>query len=121
MKDQDDRIRAVFGLTRDDLVPDVNGSGLRTYYEHLVANLKFPFEATWIRGARFGEPSGKVTILALGGSEDDPWIDDTYGILCKARMSGVNRDLPLSEVENVKGKPNQQIVEDYCYWFGNHQ
>lgn len=31
MKDQDDLIRAVFGLTRDDLLPDVNGSDLRTY------------------------------------------------------------------------------------------
>jgi len=54
MKDQDDRIRAVFGLTRDDLLPEVNGSELRTYYKHLEANLKFPFEATWIREARFG-------------------------------------------------------------------
>ena len=121
MKDQDDRIRAVFGLTRDDLLPDVNGSDLRTYYKHLEASLKYPFEATWIREARFRGVSGKVTIHALGGSEDDPWIDDTYGILCKARMSGGKRDLPLSEVEKVKGKPNQQIVEDYCYWFGNHQ
>ncbi len=121
MKDQDDRIRVVFGLTRDDIVPDVNGSDLRTYYKHLAANLKFPFEATWIREARFGGVSGKVTIVALGGSEDDPWIDDTYGILCKAKMIGVKRDLPLSEVEKIKGKPNQQIVEDYCYWFGNYQ
>jgi len=54
MEDQDDRIRAVFGLTRDDLVPDVNGSDLRTYYNYLAANLKFPFDATWIREARFG-------------------------------------------------------------------
>ena len=87
----------------------------------LEANLKFPFEATWIREARFGGVSGKVTIHALGGSEVDPWIDDLYGILCKGKMSGSKRDLPLFEVENVKDKPNQQIVEDYCYWIGNDQ
>jgi len=121
MKDQDDRIRAVFGLTRDDLLPDVDDSSLRTYYKYLAANLRFPFEATWTRETRFRDTSGKVTIHALGGSEDDPWIDDTYGILCKAKVSGDKRDLPPSEVEKVKGKPNQQIVEDYGYWFGNHQ
>jgi len=121
MKDQDDRIRAVFGLTRDDLLPDVDSSSLRTYYNYLAANLRFPFEATWTRETRFRDVSGKVTIHDLGGFEDDPWIDDTYGILCKAMMSGVNRDLPLSEVEKVKGKPNQQIVEDYGYWFGNYR
>jgi hypothetical protein len=45
-----------------------------------------------------------VTVLALGGFEDDPRIDDTYGILCKASTNGREGDLPLAETENVKGK-----------------
>ena len=46
MKDQDDRIRAFFGLTRDDLLPEVDDDSLRTYYKHLTTKLRFPVEAT---------------------------------------------------------------------------
>jgi hypothetical protein len=118
MKDQDDRIRAVFGLTRDDLLPDVDEASLRTYYQYLAAHLRFPFVAMWVREAGMGNVTEKVTVLALGGSEDDPWIDDTYGILCQAKMGG---DLPLGEIEKVKGMPNKQLLEDYAYWFWNHR
>jgi hypothetical protein len=51
MKDQDDRIRAVFGLTRDDLLPEVDVDSLRTYYKYLAAKLTFPVEATWAKEA----------------------------------------------------------------------
>ena len=63
----------------------------------------------------------RVTILALGGFEDDPWIDDTDGILCKAKMSGGEGELPLAETENLEDHPNKQMVEDYAYWFWNHR
>jgi Calcium binding len=121
MKDQDDQIRAVFGLTRDDLLPEVDEDSLRTYYKHLAAKLKFPVEATWAKEIGLGEVTEKVSILALGGFEDDPWIDDMYGILCKARMSRGEGELPLAEMEKVNGKPNKQLVEDYAYWFWNNR
>lgn len=121
MKDQDDRIRAVFGLTRDDLLPDVDDDSLRMYYKHLAAKLKFPVEAIWAKEVGLGEVTEKVSILALGGFDHDPWIDDTYGILCKARMKGGEGELPLAEMEKVKGKPNKQLVEDYAYWFWNNR
>ena len=121
MKDQDDRIRAVFGLTRDDLLPDVDDASLRTYYKYLASTLSFPVEATWAREAGLGDVTEKVSILALGGFEDDPWIDDLYGILCKAKMNRGDGELPLAEMEKVKGKPNKQLVEDYAYWFWNHR
>jgi hypothetical protein len=121
MKDQDDRIRVVFGLTRDDILPDVDDVSLRTYYKYLAAKLAFPFEATWAREAGLGDVTEQVTVLALGGFEDDPWIDDLYGILCKAKMNRDDEDLPLAEMEKVKGKPNKQLVEDYAYWFWNHR
>jgi hypothetical protein len=121
MKDQDDRIRVVFGLTREDLLPDANEISLPVYYQYLAAKLTFPFEATWAREAGFGEMTEKVTVLALGGFEDDPWIDDQYGVLCHTKMVRGAGDLPLSEMEKVKGKPNKQLVEDYAYWFWNHR
>ena len=121
MKDQDDRIRVVFGLTRDDLLPDVDEDSLRTYYKYLAAKLNFPVGATWAKEVGMGEVTEKVLILALGGFEDDPWIDDTYGILCKAKMSRGEGELPLAGMEKVKGKPNKQLVEDYAYWYWNNR
>ena len=44
-KDQDDRIRMVFGLTNNDPLPDVDEDTLRAYQKYLAANLSFPFEA----------------------------------------------------------------------------
>src|SRR5437763_212165 len=35
VKDQDDRIRAVFGLTHDDLIPQVNPQTILTYFRYL--------------------------------------------------------------------------------------
>jgi hypothetical protein len=121
MKDQDDRIRAVFGLTSDDLLPEVDEDSLRTYYKYLATKLKFPFGATWKREAGLKDVMEKVTVPALGGSEDDPWIDDMYGILCKAKMGRGKGDLPLAEMEKVKGEPNKQLVKDYAYWFWNNR
>jgi hypothetical protein len=121
MKDQDDRIRVVFGLTRDGLLPELDEDSLRTYYKYLVAKLKFPVDATWAKEVGLGEVTEKVTILALGGFEYDPGIDDTYGALCKAKMSRGEGSLPLAEMEKVKGKPNKQLVEDYAYWFWNNR
>ena len=117
MKDQDDRIRAVFGLTRDNLLPGVEDASLRTYYKYLAAKLTFPFEATWAREASLGNVTEMVMVLALGGSEDDLWIDEMYGILCKAKMNSGEGELPLAELEKVKEKPNKQLIEDYAYWF----
>jgi Calcium binding len=121
MKDQEDRIRVVFGLTRDDLLPEVDEDSLHTYYKYLAAKLKFPVDATWAKEVGLGEVTEKVTIFALDCFEDDPWIDDSYGVLCKAKMSRGEGELPLAEMEKVKGKPNKQLVEDYAYWFWNNR
>ena len=41
------------------------------------------------------------------------------GILCEARLQGQIVAVPFGELEDVKGKPNRQLIEDYCYWFHN--
>jgi hypothetical protein len=121
MEDEEDRIRVVLGLTRDDLLPSVDDTSLRKYYKHLAANLRFPFEATWERESGIGARSVKVTICSLARFEDDPcWVDDSYGIICSAKMDRVC-EVPLAQVEKVKDKPNQQLVEDYRFWFWNNR
>ena len=115
-KDEDDRIRMVFDLTSNDPLPDVDDETLEIYHEHLLKNLAFPFTAEY--GAEYGHPK-QVKVIGLGDPDDDPMIDDMYGILCEARMEGRVVTLPLGELEDAKGKPNRQLVKDYCYWFHN--
>ena len=53
-KDQDDRIRMVFGLASNAPLPEVNDETLAVYRKYLAANLTFPIEAE--AGAEFGHP-----------------------------------------------------------------
>ena len=115
-KDQDDRIRMVFGLTSNNPLPDVDEETLETYHEYLSKNLVFPFTAE--HGAENGHPE-RVKVIGLGDPDDESMIDETYGILCEARLEGQIVTVPFSELEDAKGKPNRQLIEDYCYWFHN--
>ena len=119
-KDQDDRIRIVFGLTSNDPLPDVDDGTLNTYHKHLSKNLVFPFEAE--RTSETGPFSSRtiqVKVIGLGDPDEEPMIDDMYGILCEARHERNVVAMPLGELEVKKGKPNRQLEADYCYWFWN--
>jgi uncharacterized protein YodC (DUF2158 family) len=113
-KDQDDRIRMVFGLTSNDPLPEVDDETLTTYRDNLAKNLTFPFRAQ--HGAEYGYPE-RAKVIGLGDPDEDPMIDETDGILCEARMEGQVVTLPLGELEDAK--PNRQLIDDYCYWFHN--
>ena len=117
-KDEDDRIRMVFGLTSNDPLPDVDDETLLAYRKYLAAHLMFPIDAE--HGAEYGHPE-KVKVICLGDLDDEPMIDDEHGILCEARMERQVVTLPLAELEVPKGKPNRQLVKDYCYWFWNNR
>jgi hypothetical protein len=113
---QDDRIRMVFGLTSNDTLPDVNDESLEAYHHYLSNNLVFPLTAQF--RLKYGRPE-QIKVVRLGDPDDEAMIDDEYGILCDARLERRVMNVPLGELENVKGKPNRQLVDDYCYWFHN--
>ena len=113
--DQDDRIRMIFGITSNDTLPDVDGETLAIYQEHLSKHLAFPIAARY--GDEYGHPE-RVKVIGLG-DPDEPMIDEMYGILCEARMEGRIVTLPLGELDEVKGKPDRQLMKDYCYWLHN--
>lgn len=114
-KDQDDRIRMIFGLTSNDPLPLVDDRTLKVYYGRLSTHLTFPFTAK--HGEEYGHPE-RIQVIGLG-NPDEPMIDEMYGILCEARMEGHVVTLPLGELDEVKGKANRQSIEDYCYWLHN--
>jgi uncharacterized protein YodC (DUF2158 family) len=121
-KDEDDRVRMVFGLTSNDPLPDVDDETLETYHEYLAKDLVFPFEAEHTSDTGpFSSRTMQVKVIGLGDPDDEPMIDEKFGILCEARHERRVVTLPLGELEVKKGKPNQQLVADYCYWFWNYR
>ena len=115
-KDEDDRIRMVFELTSNDPLPEVDDETLAAYHKYLSKNLVFPFAAE--HGEEYGHPE-RVKVIGLGDPDDEPMIDEMYGILCEARVEGQIVTLPLGELADAKAKPNRQLIEDYGYWFHN--
>src|ERR1019366_4417673 len=64
--DQDDRIRAIFGLTSDDPLPFVNDENLRKYQRYLATRLAFPFEAKYrVETGPFQAKDILVTVMGL--------------------------------------------------------
>ncbi len=118
LKDEDDRVRVALGLTSDDPLPEVEEETLLAYRRYLAAHLSFPFEAKW--EPEYG-PRPTIRITGLGDPEDDPCVDEMYGLLCEARAEGRLIEVPLAECEAKKGSPNRQLLEDYSYWFWNNR
>jgi hypothetical protein len=67
----------------------------------------------------FSSRTIRVKVIGLGDPDDEPMIDDLYGILCEARHERNVVTLSLGELEVKKGKPNRKLVADYGYWFWN--
>jgi hypothetical protein len=115
-KDQDDRIRMVFGLTSNDPLPAVDDETLKTYLQHLAKNLAFPFSAK--HAIKFRAPA-HVKVIGLGDPEDGLMLDETYGLLCEARRDGQLVMIPLGFLESVKDKAIRKLIDDHSYWFNN--
>ncbi len=115
-KDQEDRIRMVFGLTSNDPLPDIDDSTLEVYHQYLAKNLAFPFSAK--QAVKFHAPSN-VTVIGLGDPGDGLMLDETYGVLCEARRDGQLVTIPLGLLESVKDKAIRKLIDDHSYWFNN--
>jgi hypothetical protein len=116
-RDQDDRIRAIFGLTSDDPLPTVSAEHLRRYQRHLATHLAFPFQARYrVDDCAFEDRSYLVSVLGLLDPDD---CDQEDGLLCEATREGESAQLPLTEVEATINLHNRGLLEDYAYWFIN--
>jgi len=115
-KDQDDRVRMVFGLTHDDPLPNVSFETLMTYYCYLAANLKFPFFTS--RWAKSGPFTRKRVIIPITSLE--PPVAEEFDEDCPLYGIGIDQDeeieCPLEVIELKKTDPNHRLISDYTYW-----
>lgn len=76
----------------------------------------FPFTAE--QRVKYGSPE-PIKVIGMDDPNQSSMIDDEYGILCDAKRNGRSVSVPLSHLDNVTGKPNRQLVNDYNFWFHN--
>lgn len=115
-ENEEDRIRAVFGMAGDEPLPNVDQDALLTYYEHLCIHLTFPFLAD-LQQTRPAQPVLRsVTVLGLA---EKSRVNDVEGILCRVVDEIGQRDLPLTDLRVDPDRPNDQPLSDYTHWFCN--
>lgn len=120
-KDQDDRIRMVFGLTSNDPLPDVDDETLLMYSRYLATNMPFPFEVEHFEET--GPFEGKRHVVTVAGLLDpeEYECDETYGLICEARTGKREIQMPLGEFEVDEDDPGLRMLADYCSWFWNYR
>jgi len=118
-EDQSDRVRMVFGVTSDDLLPAVDEDSLETYYDHLVKQMKLPVDARHCPQEDFLNPSPlrRIKVVALDG--EIGW-DEDEGILCKIHTAEGEEVVSLTDIEFRRSDPNYQLLADFSAWFCGH-
>ncbi len=120
-KDQDDRIRAVFGLTSDDPLPNVDEDTLLKYHEYLSENMSFPFEMDYSEETGpFEDKNHFVKVVGLLDPERNG-CDEMYGLICRVKEDRKTFELPLSKFEPDDETPEERMLADYCSWFWNNR
>ena len=120
MKNREDRIRMVFGLTHDDPLPEIGSNSLQTYYRYLAAELRFPFTAmVTAPGLPHTREQATFSVTGLLDPEADEAIEEEDGLTCTGRRRGEEFLVPLSEIEVKRKGPNVKLISDYSYWFHN--
>lgn len=111
----DDRIRAIFGLTAGDPLPNVSVATLEIYHDYLQQHLALPFVARAVDQSSRLTAKRKVPI-GISGLEDLAPDCVRFGIICTGQMGRNPLRLPLLLVDEIRGK-SARLIEDYRSWF----
>jgi hypothetical protein len=118
-KDQDDRIRVVFGLTHDDPLPLVSPETLATYCDYLAAKLKLPIVTShWEKPSAFTRKKISVSITTLEAPVEEEF-DDECGLFGIAATKEGEIEIPLESLDLKKQDPNHRLISDYTFWSHN--
>jgi len=116
MNNQEDRIRAIFQLTTDDPLPDVEYDTLAVYYQYLVDQLSFPFQAQYKpEDRRSGSKPCQVTVRSLYDI-DDYDAEECYGLIGIGLYQDKRIEFPIRDIDVKQNDPNRQLIDDYKFW-----
>ncbi len=113
--EEERRVAEIFGVKEGEALPDVSRKTLRTYHAYLKANLEFPLKAN------VEDLDGEATIHSLFALKECPELP-FYGLFVRGHHGRRLLEIPLVEIYEVRSKEkNNQLIEDYCFWFWNHR
>ncbi|MCY2991700.1 MAG: hypothetical protein NTY19_28080 [Planctomycetota bacterium] len=98
--DQDDRIRAIFGLTSNDPLPESSYENLRQYHAYLAANLTFPFEAGYWKETGPFESSHRCKVSVVGLADLECYCSEGVGLVLRLRHDGEPTKVVQARVKN---------------------
>ena len=101
--DQDDRIRAIFGLTSDDPLPESSYENLHHYHAYLAANLTFPFDAGYWKDAGPFESSRKCKVNVVALADLDCYCSEGVGLLFQIRRDAEQPKVVQARVKSRSG------------------
>lgn len=112
------RMAPVFGIDKDEEWPQIKGKYLEMAYDHIIANVSFPFAAEFAMPDREkgGEQIIDVTVLEMMDPDETDELDK-YGLVCGVNDGQHQFKVPLSEIVIKQGDPNFNLIEDYCIWY----
>ena len=120
MNDQGDRIRAIFNLTTDDPLPNVEYATLSVYYHYLVDHWSFPFQARYRPDdGRFAGTDHRVTVRSLYDL-DDYDAEESYGLIGVGLCQDKRIEFPIRDIDVERNDPNHQLLDDYRFWMANY-
>ena len=103
MTDQDDRIRAVFGLTSDDPLPESSYENVRKYHAYVAMHLALPFEAAYREETGPFESSHKHPVTVVGLADLDCYEPEEVGLLFKVRHDREQANVVQARVKSRSG------------------
>jgi len=113
--EEERRVAEILGVKKGEALPDVSRKTLRTYHAYLQANLEFPLKA------KVEDLDGDATIHSLFALKECPELT-FYGLFVRGHHGRRLLEIPLVEIYEVRSKEkNNQLIEDYCFWFWNHR
>ena len=114
---RDRRIRDVFAVAADELIPNRSDWSLRAYYVHLARRLTFPFEGFFEDN---DDPDDSFDVTVVGLSEPrEHGVDLCDGFSCECREQNRPTFLPLCDITVKHDPANGQLVADYAYWIAS--
>ena len=128
-EDHTDRIRMIFGTKPLDWFPmlgndeESNAQLLKRYYDHLLAHLVLPFEATYVQRERGRVVSKQAFVVKALINPDiikaEDRDDDSDALYCSGLDAAGNLlEVPLKKIV-CETMPHKQLLDDYRSWLGD--
>lgn len=116
MNDQGDRIRAIFNLTTDDPLSDVEYDTLAVYYQYLVDHLSFPFRAQYKPEDRRSRGETYLVTVRSLYDIDDYDVEEFYGLIGVGIYQDKRIEFPIRDLDVKRNDSNHQLIDDYKFW-----